>query len=110
MVIDVLGFFFSLGLVGKTLLQKIFRATTSTIQRGLTHKVPTQISLSTPSNSQSPRIGEVNAEGIPDGLSQGFSLSDRATFIENGLRAMGLTKNFARLVCLCGHGSETDSL
>ena len=51
----------------------------------------------------------MNAEGIPDGLSQGFSLSDRATFIENGLRAMGLTKNFARLVCLCGHGSETDN-
>ena len=109
MVIDVLGIFFSMGLVGKTLLQKIFRAITSTIQSGLTHRVPTQVSVSTPSNPENPRIGEVNAEGIPDGLSQGFSLEERATFIENGLRAMGLTKNFARLVCLCGHGSETDN-
>ena len=109
MMIDVLGLFFSLGLVGKTLLQKKFRGMTSTIQSWLTHRVPTQISISTPSNPENPRIGEVNAEGIPDGLSQGFSLSERATFIENGLRAMGLTKNFARLVCLCGHGSETDN-
>jgi uncharacterized protein len=109
MMIDVLGFFFSLGLVGKTLLQKTFRAVTSTIQSGLTHKVPTQVSITTPSNPQNPGIGEVNAEGIPDGLSQGFSLSERVTFIENSLRAMGLTQNFARLVCLCGHGSETDN-
>ena len=109
MMIDVLGFFFSLGLVGKTLLQKTFRAMTSTIESWLTHRVPTQISISTPSNPQNLRIGEVNAEGIPDGLSQGFSLSERATFIENGLRVMGLTQNFARLVCLCGHGSETDN-
>ena len=109
MVIDVLGFFFSLGLVGKTLFQKIFRTATSTIQSRLTHRVPTQISISSPSNPQKPGIGEVNTEGIPDGLSPGFSLSERATFIENGLRGMGLTKNFARLVCLCGHGSETDN-
>ena len=109
MVIDVLGFFFSLGLVGKTLLQKPFRALTSTVQNWFTHKVPTQISISTTSDPQEPRIGEVNAEEIPEGLAGGFSLSERATFVENGLRAMGLTKNFARLVCLCGHGSETDN-
>ena len=109
MVIDVLGFFFSLGLVGKTLFQKTFRVATSAIQSWLTHRVSTQISISTPSDPQNPRIGEVSAEGIPDGLSRGFSLSERATFIENSLRTMGLTKNFARLVCLCGHGSETDN-
>jgi uncharacterized protein YbcC (UPF0753/DUF2309 family) len=109
MVIDTLGFFFSLGLVGKTLLQKSFRAMTSTVLNRLLHKVPTKISISTPSNPENPRVGEVNTEGIPDGLAHGFSLTERATFIENGLRGMGLTKNFARLVCLCGHGSETDN-
>ena len=109
MVIDVFGFFFSLGLVGKTLFQKVFRTITTVIQNGLTYKVPTQISISTPSNPQSPEIGEVSAEGIPEGLSHGFSLTERATFVENGLRGMGLTNNFARLVCLCGHGSETDN-
>ena len=109
MAIDVLGLFFSLVLVGKTLLPKKFLTMTSAIWGWLTHRVPTQISISTPSNPQNPRIGEVSAEGIPDGLSPGFSLSERATFIENGLRVMGLTKNFARLMCLCGHGSETDN-
>jgi uncharacterized protein YbcC (UPF0753/DUF2309 family) len=109
MVIDVLGFFFSLVLAGKTLFHKTFHTITSTIQNRLTGRVPTQISMSTTSDPQNPKVGEVNAENVPDGLSGGFTLSERATFIENGLRAMGLTKNYARLVCLCGHGSETDN-
>lgn len=109
MVIDVLGFFFSLGLVGKTLLQKPFHAITSTIERWFSFTVPTQISVSAPSDPQKPKVGEVQAQGIPSGLAQGFSLTERATFIENGLRAMGLTQNYGRLVCLCGHGSETDN-
>ncbi len=109
MVIDVIGFFFSLGLVGKTVLRKTFFALTSRIENWFTQRVPTEISVSTPSDPQNPKIGEVNPDGIPEGLSQGFSLEERATFIENGLRAMGLTQNYARLVCLCGHGSETDN-
>ncbi|MGP0630102.1 DUF2309 domain-containing protein [Nitrospina sp. 32_T5] len=109
MVIDALGFFFSLGLVGKTLLRKSFRALTSAIGKGLTYRVPTRVTISAPADPQSPRAGEVAGDGIPDGLAAGFSLTERATFIENGLRAMGLTRNFARLVCLCGHGSETDN-
>ncbi len=109
MVIDVLGFFFCLGLVGKTLLQKPFHAITSTIERWFTHTVPTQISVSAPDDLRNPKVGDVNPEGIPSGLAQGFSLMERATFIENGLRAMGLTQNFGRFVCLCGHGSETDN-
>ncbi len=109
MVIDVLGFFFSLGLVGKTLLQKIFRGITSTIEDWFTHRVRTQIAVSASSDPTHPKIGEVHPEGIPSDLAQGFSLTEQATFIENGLRAMGLTKNYARLVCLCGHGSETDN-
>ncbi len=109
MVIDVLGFFFSVGLVGKTMLQKTFHAITSTIENFFTHRVPTEISVSTPRDPQNLKVGEVNAEGIPEGLAQGFSLKERAMFIENGLRAMGLAQNFSRLVCLCGHGSETDN-
>ncbi len=109
MAIDVLGFFFSLGLVGKTLLKKTFHALTSAILNRLTNKVPTRIAVSAPGDPQNPGAGEVDAGEIPEGLSGGFSLSERAAFIENGLRAMGLTKNLARLVCLCGHGSETDN-
>ena len=109
MVIDVLGFFFSLGLVGKTIVQKTFHAITSTIEKWFTHRVPTAISVSSPVDPQNLKIGEVSADGIPKDLSQGFNLEERVTFIENGLRGMGLTKNYARLICLCGHGSETDN-
>lgn len=109
MTIDVLGFFFSVGLAGKTLLQKAFHGIASLIRKGLTHGVPTWISLSKPTDPRSLRPREVPAEEVPEGLSPGFSLSERAAFIENGLRAMGLTENFARLVCLCGHGSQTDN-
>jgi uncharacterized protein len=38
---------------------------------------------------------------------QGFTRSERALYIETGLRGMGLTRAFARLVLLCGHGSTS---
>lgn len=109
MLIDVLGLFFSIGLVGKTLVQKPFHAITSAIQRWLRSPVPTKIVVSHPAESQKPSLEVVNIENIPSGLAQGFTLAERATFIENGLRAMGLTQNYGRLVVLCGHGSETDN-
>jgi uncharacterized protein len=37
----------------------------------------------------------------------GIALDDRVQLAIGALRNMGLTKNFARLVLLCGHGSET---
>jgi uncharacterized protein YbcC (UPF0753/DUF2309 family) len=37
----------------------------------------------------------------------GIALEDRVQLALGALRNMGLTKNFARLVLLCGHGSET---
>ena len=109
MTIDVLGFFLSLGLVGKTFFQRAFRSVTSMVQDWFHPRVPTRISITTPSDPQNPGPGEVNAKGILEGLSPGFTISEQAAFVENGLRAMGLTGNFARLVCLCGHGSETDN-
>jgi len=109
MLIDVLGLFFSLGLIGKTLIQKPFQTITASIQRWYTYPVQTQISVSSPLDPLNPKLGEVKNEGIPAGLAPGFSLTERATFIENGLRAMGLTKNFGRLVVLCGHGSQVDN-
>lgn len=37
----------------------------------------------------------------------GIALDDRVQLALGALRNMGLTRNFARLVLLCGHGSET---
>ena len=109
MLIDVLGLFFSVGLIGKTLVQRPYQAMKTRIQRWFTHPVPTQIAVSSPLDPLNPKTGEVENKGIPVGLAQGFSLTERATFIENGLRAMGLTDNFGRLVVLCGHGSQTEN-
>jgi uncharacterized protein YbcC (UPF0753/DUF2309 family) len=109
MVIDVLGLFFSLGLLGKTLILKPYHAMTSWMDRWFVSPVPTQVAVSAPSDSMNIRGDDVPAEGIPQGMGQGFSVSEKATFIENGLRAMGLTNNFGRLIVLCGHGSETDN-
>ena len=109
MLIDVLGFFFSVGLIGKTLLPKPFQTIKVRIQRWFISPVPTQIAVSSPSDHLNPKLEGVRNQEIPAGLSQGFSLAERAAFIENGLRVMGLTKNFSRLVILCGHGSQTDN-
>jgi uncharacterized protein YbcC (UPF0753/DUF2309 family) len=42
-----------------------------------------------------------------NGENTGIALEDRIQLALGALRNMGLTKNFARLVLLCGHGSET---
>ena len=109
MVIDVLGLFFSLSLLGKTLVLKPYHAITAWIDRWFASPVPTQIAVSSPSDSMNGRGDDVPSEGIPQEMGQGFSVSEKASFIENGLRAMGLTNNFGRLIVLCGHGSETDN-
>lgn len=42
-------------------------------------------------------------------LHTGFSLDEQAQTVSTALRIMGLTSNFARLVLICGHGSESDN-
>ncbi len=39
----------------------------------------------------------------------GIPLEDQITYAGNALRMMGLTRNFAPLVVLCGHGSQTEN-
>ena len=38
-----------------------------------------------------------------------ISLSDQCSYAESALRMIGLTKNFASIVVLCGHGSTTEN-
>ncbi len=109
MLIDVLGFFFSLGLMGKTFIPNVFHGIRSKLQSWSDAGVPTRMAVASPSDPGNPQWAETKPEGIPDWLAQGFSLAERATFIETGLRVMGLTRNFSRLVVLCGHGSQTDN-
>ena len=39
----------------------------------------------------------------------GFTLSEQIFTVENTFRMMGLTRNFARIVLFCGHGSTSDN-
>ena len=39
----------------------------------------------------------------------GFTSSEQALTVETALRMMGLTRNFARLVLFCGHGSTSEN-
>ena len=39
----------------------------------------------------------------------GFTLEEQAVTVETALRMMGLTKHFARLVLICGHGSTSEN-
>lgn len=39
----------------------------------------------------------------------GFTLDEQVFTVESALRMMGLTRNFARLVLLCAHGSTSDN-
>ena len=39
----------------------------------------------------------------------GFTLAEQLFTVETALRLIGLTRNFARLVLLCGHGSTSDN-
>jgi uncharacterized protein YbcC (UPF0753/DUF2309 family) len=39
----------------------------------------------------------------------GFTLDEQALTVDTALRMMGLTKNFARLVLLCAHGSTSEN-
>jgi hypothetical protein len=112
MLIDVLGLFCSFGLIGKTLIQRPYRAMKARIKNWFTHPVATNIAVdrfSLPLPLQEGEGKDQHEEGKTSGLAQGFSIIEQATFVENGLRSMGLTTNLGRFIVLCGHGSETDN-
>ncbi len=55
----------------------------------------------------------ISPRGISERLERitqtGFSVTEQAYFVEAGLRLMGLTSNFARVVLFCAHGSSSQN-
>jgi hypothetical protein len=94
-LVDVLGLLFSVVLVGKTLLQRPYAGVRSWIGSMFRADLETSFALD-PS--------EVESVGP-----SGFSIEERAAFVAGGLRMIGLTDPIARLVIVCGHGSESDN-
>jgi uncharacterized protein YbcC (UPF0753/DUF2309 family) len=99
MLIDLLGLFFSVRLVGKTFFRRSYESIKSWAGGWFTRPVATQIPIDIIQDDQ------CDSTALPDG----FTPIEQVTFVENGLRAMGLTKNFGRFVVLCGHGSTSDN-
>ncbi len=94
-LVDVLGLLFSVALIGKTLFQRPYAAVRSWIRRRFRAHLDTSFTLE-PSESEAVGPG-------------GFSVEERAAFVGGGLRMIGLTDPIARLVVVCGHGSESDN-
>ena len=95
MLVDALGLLFSIGLVGKTLVQRPYARVQAWLRGLFRSQVHTHV-----------RVGEAhNGAALP----AGFSLEEQANFVEGGLRMIGLTDPMARLVVLCGHGAESEN-
>jgi len=101
-LIDVLGLFFSIGLVGKTLFRTSFGILKNWLHNWLGKTVVTHIPVDR-------SMGKGETKKNPGQFIQGFTQQEQAAFVEGGLRAIGLTKNFGRFVMVCGHGSQSDN-
>ncbi|MEO2048259.1 MAG: DUF2309 domain-containing protein [Pirellulales bacterium] len=100
MLIDALGLFFSLRLIGKTFCQRPYESIKAWTRGWFTRSVATQIPVDLIQDDQCAATAA---------LPHGFTPIEHATFVENGLRAMGLTKDFGRFVVVCGHGSTSEN-
>lgn len=94
-LVDVLGLLFSVALAGKTFLQRPYAGIRAWLRRRFRPAVETQFALVP---------GEVHGFGPG-----GFSIEEQAGFVGGGLGMIGLTGPIARLVVVCGHGSESEN-
>ena len=99
MLIDMLGLFFSARLIGKTFARAPYESIKARAQDWFSRQVATQ----------TPIDRTEDFDGEPARLPHGFTPAEQATFVEKGLRAIGLTRNFGRFIVLCGHGSTSDN-
>jgi len=111
MLIDLLGFFYSGALVGKTLLRRPHETLKAWLRRRFDHPVATRIPVDRDQfNQERYKPHSTGAEVRPEnGLPWGLTVVEQANSVEFALRMMGLTASFGRFVVLCGHGSATDN-
>ena len=90
-MVESIGWFFGVQLFGRTLFPEAYRKWQTRIKKVIVPPVGTQMTV----------------DRIPDDL--GLTREEQCATIETVLRMMGLTKNFARLVLVCGHTSTSDN-
>ncbi|GCE29838.1 UPF0753 protein [Dictyobacter alpinus] len=89
--VEMVGGFFLFPLLGRTLLPDRWKQLQSTIVGKLLPDVPSEPSI------------------LTDPSEPGMSREEQARMVGNLLRSIGMTSHFARLILLCGHGSESEN-
>jgi uncharacterized protein len=97
LLVDLIGFLVGLGLIGKTLLPRVHQTIKRAINQWFHPTLSTRIAVNR------------NAEDKNGSSATGFTREEQANMVEGALRAIGLTRNFARFIVPCGHGSVSDN-
>ncbi|MBX9949462.1 MAG: DUF2309 domain-containing protein [Candidatus Obscuribacterales bacterium] len=90
-MVESIGWFFGVQLFGRTLFPEAYRKWQNRIKKAIVPPVGTQMTV----------------DRDRDDL--GLTREEQCATIETVLKMMGLTKNFARLVLVCGHTSTSDN-
>ena len=90
-MVESIGWFFGVQLFGRTLFPKTYRKWRARIKDAIAPPVGTQMTV----------------DRVADNL--GLTREEQCATVETVLKTMGLTKNFARLVLVCGHSSTSDN-
>ncbi len=93
LLVDVLGLFFSIGLIGKTMLRRPYEFFMQALRGWFVQPVATEINVSADSGD-APQV-----TGQPITLDRGFSIDQQASFVEGGLRTIGITGILRALLC-----------
>lgn len=93
--VESLGWLFGVQLFGRMLFPRWYRKSREKFSRMVAPTVGTHETVDEREQGESLKLG--------------ISLVDQVTILETALRTIGLTKNFARLVLVCGHGSSSDN-
>ena len=99
-LIDLLSGLFGLRFIGKTLFPRAYQRLREKLRTALEPSVATYPMIDRPT----PKEGSGEEEAP-----LGFTLTEQAAFVENGLRLIGLPQNFARLILLCAHGGTAEN-
>ena len=89
--VEALGWIFGVPIIGRTIFPRAYRRWRERLKKSIAPPVGTTVT------------------DDKDDAGVGLPLEDQATSIEMALRTMGLTKDFGRLVVICGHTSTSDN-
>ena len=111
-VVDLLGGVFGLSLAGRTLAPAATRRLADKVHHRAVPPAATRLTVGKMTRKEAEEL--VAGIDPPDRAARlerlgalGFTGEEQVFYIETGLRTMGLTGPFARLVLICGHGSTS---